>query len=39
MMERRRARIIFISSASARIRAAEISVAYNAAKASLVGLT
>jgi NAD(P)-dependent dehydrogenase (short-subunit alcohol dehydrogenase family) len=39
MMERRRGRIIFISSGSARIGAPEISVAYNAAKAGVVGLT
>jgi NAD(P)-dependent dehydrogenase (short-subunit alcohol dehydrogenase family) len=39
MMERRRGRVIFISSGSARIGAPEISVAYNAAKAGVVGLT
>ena len=39
MMERRAGRVIFISSGSARIGAPEISVAYNAAKAGLVGLT
>jgi NAD(P)-dependent dehydrogenase (short-subunit alcohol dehydrogenase family) len=39
MMARRRGRIIFISSGSARIGAPEISVAYNAAKAGLIGLT
>jgi NAD(P)-dependent dehydrogenase (short-subunit alcohol dehydrogenase family) len=39
MMARRSGRIIFISSGSARIGAPEISVAYNAAKAGLVGLT
>jgi NAD(P)-dependent dehydrogenase (short-subunit alcohol dehydrogenase family) len=39
MMARRRGRIVFISSGSARIGDPEISVAYNAAKAGLVGLT
>ena len=39
MMERNTGRVIFISSGSARIGAREISVAYNAAKAGLVGLT
>ncbi len=39
MMAGRHGRVIFISSGSARIGAAEISVAYNAAKAGLVGLT
>jgi NAD(P)-dependent dehydrogenase (short-subunit alcohol dehydrogenase family) len=39
MMDRGSGRIIFISSGSARIGQQEISVAYNAAKAGLVGLT
>lgn len=39
MMARQSGRIIFISSGSARIGAPEISVAYNAAKAGLIGLT
>jgi 3-oxoacyl-[acyl-carrier protein] reductase len=39
MMARHRGRIIFISSGSARIGDPEISVAYNAAKAGLIGLT
>ncbi len=39
MMARRRGRIIFISSGSARIGAPEVTVAYNAAKAGLIGLT
>ena len=39
MMQRNTGRVIFISSGSARIGAPEISVAYNAAKAGLVGLT
>jgi NAD(P)-dependent dehydrogenase (short-subunit alcohol dehydrogenase family) len=39
MMERRRGRIIFISSGSARIGSTDTTVAYNAAKAGLVGLT
>jgi NAD(P)-dependent dehydrogenase (short-subunit alcohol dehydrogenase family) len=39
MIARRRGRVIFISSGSARIGAPEISVAYNAAKAGLIGLT
>jgi NAD(P)-dependent dehydrogenase (short-subunit alcohol dehydrogenase family) len=39
MMERRAGRIIFISSGSARIGQHDISVAYNASKAGLIGLT
>lgn len=39
MMERRGGRIIFISSGSARIGQRDISVAYNASKAGLIGLT
>lgn len=39
MMERRAGRIIFISSGSARIGQRDISVAYNASKAGLIGLT
>jgi NAD(P)-dependent dehydrogenase (short-subunit alcohol dehydrogenase family) len=39
MMERQRGRVIFISSGSARIGSCDISPAYNAAKAGLVGLT
>lgn len=39
MMERRTGRIIFISSGSARIGQEDISVAYNASKAGLIGLT
>ena len=39
MMERRSGRIIFISSGSARIGQSDISVAYNASKAGLIGLT
>ena len=39
MMERRAGRIIFISSGSARIGQRDISVAYNATKAGLIGLT
>lgn len=39
MQERRSGRIIFISSGSARIGDPEISVAYNASKAGLIGLT
>ncbi len=39
MMQRNAGRVIFISSGSARIGAREISVAYNAAKAGIVGLT
>jgi len=39
MMARHHGRIIFISSGSARIGDPEISVAYNAAKAGLIGLT
>jgi NAD(P)-dependent dehydrogenase (short-subunit alcohol dehydrogenase family) len=39
MRERRSGRIIFISSGSARVGDREISVAYNASKAGLVGLT
>ena len=39
MMERRTGRIIMISSGSARIGDPEISVAYNASKAGLIGLT
>ena len=39
MMERGSGRIIFISSESARVGDHEISVAYNAAKAGLIGLT
>ena len=39
MMARRAGRIIFISSGSARIGDPQISVAYNAAKAGLIGLT
>lgn len=39
MLERKAGRVIFISSGSARLGAHEISVAYNAAKAGLVGLT
>jgi NAD(P)-dependent dehydrogenase (short-subunit alcohol dehydrogenase family) len=39
MMERGSGRIIFISSGSARVGDHDISVAYNAAKAGLIGLT
>jgi NAD(P)-dependent dehydrogenase (short-subunit alcohol dehydrogenase family) len=39
MMERGSGRIIFISSGSARVGDRDISVAYNAAKAGLIGLT
>jgi NAD(P)-dependent dehydrogenase (short-subunit alcohol dehydrogenase family) len=39
MIERRRGRIVFISSTSARRASSRVSVAYNAAKAGLVGLT
>lgn len=39
MMDRRTGRIVFISSGSARIGQHEVSVAYNASKAGLVGLT
>ena len=39
MMQRRAGRIIFISSGSARIGQRDISVAYNASKAGLIGLT
>lgn len=39
MMERRSGRIVFISSGSARIGDPGISVAYNASKAGLIGLT
>lgn len=39
MMERRRGRIVFISSVSARMGELGLSVAYNAAKAGLLGLT
>jgi NAD(P)-dependent dehydrogenase (short-subunit alcohol dehydrogenase family) len=39
MRDRRRGRIIFISSGSARIGEHDISVAYNASKAGLIGLT
>lgn len=39
MMKRRAGRIIFISSGSARIGQHDISVAYNASKAGLIGLT
>jgi len=39
MMAQRGGRIIFISSGSARIGSADTTVAYNAAKAGLVGLT
>ena len=39
MKERRSGRIIFISSGSARIGEHDISVAYNASKAGLIGLT
>lgn len=39
MRERKRGRIIFISSGSARIGDHDISVAYNASKAGLIGLT
>lgn len=39
MIERRSGRIIFISSGSARIGQRDISVAYNASKAGLIGLT
>lgn len=39
MMERRAGRIVFISSVSARIGDPGISVAYNASKAGLIGLT
>ena len=39
MRDRRSGRIIFISSGSARVGDREISVAYNASKAGLVGLT
>lgn len=39
MIDARRGRIIFISSAAARRGSLEISVAYNAAKAGLIGLT
>lgn len=39
MMERKSGRIIFISSVSARMGASHISVAYNAAKSGLIGLT
>jgi NAD(P)-dependent dehydrogenase (short-subunit alcohol dehydrogenase family) len=39
MMERRWGRIVFVSSGSARIGQHDISVAYNASKAGLIGLT
>jgi NAD(P)-dependent dehydrogenase (short-subunit alcohol dehydrogenase family) len=39
MMDRRRGRIVFISSGAARIGSTDTSVAYNAAKAGLIGLT
>jgi len=39
MMARRRGRVVFISSGAARIGSTDTSVAYNAAKAGLIGLT